>query len=821
MASPLSVIVDDNSDQFSYSGADWKVSSLVQWYGGTTRSPDPDVGFASQPGTLSLVFEGTSVRFYGNTPAPPLSQNILVTIDGGPSYNTSYGDSSPPSYGQWYQSPELNDGHHNITIDRIDGTSIDFAVVTVGPDTRLAGKRIIVDDDDPSVQYSGNWRRDTSKYNAGDLPDGFPFRNGTHQTSTVGDSLTFRFSGTSTALYGILSWSNLGSLSVTYTLDGASLSESYTVTTSSPEFMNNIGDASNFLFFANDTLAPGEHTLVVHITRCINQSFIIDYITYSPSFSAGSRLPGATTTSTTQPSTTAAGTSHVNPITSNNNVQEPGWKQTPINAIIGGCVGGLFFVALLAFIVIWLRKRHRRKAHKYLGSHMFADYYKHYNESTRPLMGRNSESSPFMETKLTPVRNTFTDSPTPSPNTRQNSRDTITPFTLDHSYSYSQIPAHRGSAAEFKLERVEEENQRRLWESRRPSRPAIWTQLLPQTSHNVDTDSREAPNTAQPLESPEFFACQGERPSTAVSRTDSPGTSAQSVSPLRYTNAATRPSTVSVATQPLSAITRDRVVSPFTSSLSRSPEEYTNSPARPSLVSLATTERDRTDANSRQRSREGIPPLRYTGGAPGLSYERRTRSDGEPAIHRNRDARILGPRMPNSDQRIRPMRRGTSEDPSTGNLATFQPIYVMPSTRLRSASVTDFDPFVERHEGITQERSRQAGRPAGYHARVALATQNRNRAPSQDTERRNRAFTDPHRPVEMRLTPNRNTFSDSPSTTGAPSSGFAPHPRLTSIMDNHLRSQPRDVPISAIRNDFEEGDESENREADPPTYDSL
>ena len=148
-----------------------------------------------------LYAPGTSVAFFGVTPPVfPGSQNLTVSIDGNTPYNTSYGDPNPQSYRQWYQSPLLSDGSHNIELSHIAGTSLDFAVVTVGQDTPLSGQKVIVDNDDPGLTFNGSWRRSQDPFNSGPQPDGFPYHNTTHHTTDVGSSFTYHFTGTPTYL---------------------------------------------------------------------------------------------------------------------------------------------------------------------------------------------------------------------------------------------------------------------------------------------------------------------------------------------------------------------------------------------------------------------------------------------------------------------------------------------------------------------------------------------------------------------------------------------------------------------------------------------
>ncbi|PPR00928.1 hypothetical protein CVT24_000248 [Panaeolus cyanescens] len=380
MSSGQQFVLDDSSEDFRFSGAEWTVTHLMQFYGGTSRTPrtpvDPQ---APQFGTLSLTFEGTSVSFFGMTPSPPASQNVLVSIDGNTPYETTIGDGTV-HYGQWYQTPLLQEGRHNITIDRITGASLDYAVVSAGQQASLTGRKVVVDDRNPLVTYGGSWRQTDQTLLSPITPGGRPLGNSTHQSWTQGDTVTFKFSGTSLAVYGIFSWRNLGVLSATYTIDGSSLSESYIVTTSSPEYINNIGDASNFLYYAVDALSAGEHTLVIDITRCNNQTFALDYITYTPSSNTSSRISPSSPPHS--PSSTPAVASKIpDPLTSSSSKSShSSSRKLPIEGLLAAGVGGLVLVALLIFLVVFLRRR-RAKRH-YGRQRIGSDYY----DASRPLM---------------------------------------------------------------------------------------------------------------------------------------------------------------------------------------------------------------------------------------------------------------------------------------------------------------------------------------------------------------------------------------------------------------------------------------------------
>src|SRR5258708_27263856 len=62
--------------------------------------------------------------------------------------------------------------------------------------------------------------------------------------------------GTSIAVYGLLSWNNIGSLSATYSIDGTPHPSSFSVTTSSPNYLHHTGEVTNQLYFSLDSLSP-------------------------------------------------------------------------------------------------------------------------------------------------------------------------------------------------------------------------------------------------------------------------------------------------------------------------------------------------------------------------------------------------------------------------------------------------------------------------------------------------------------------------------------------------------------------------------------
>jgi hypothetical protein len=117
-----------------------------------------------------------------------------------------------------------------------------------------------------------------------------------------------------------------------------------------------LGEVPNYLYYSFDYLPVGNHTLIVNITAAENQSFVLDYITYGPSFETLSSMPLLdNTTSITTSATIWSSTSSPQP----SQAQTSGTRPSRI-AIVGGVIAALTLV-LIAILGRWLFVR-RRKA---------------------------------------------------------------------------------------------------------------------------------------------------------------------------------------------------------------------------------------------------------------------------------------------------------------------------------------------------------------------------------------------------------------------------------------------------------------------------
>ncbi len=83
-------------------------------------------------------------------------------------------------------------------------------------------------------------------------------------------------------------------MTLTFTLDGQSLSRTYDVRADTSQFTSGLGQQQNFLFYEYSFLQAGSHTLVVNVTECVNQTFAFDYVTYTPSFATLATMPNST-----------------------------------------------------------------------------------------------------------------------------------------------------------------------------------------------------------------------------------------------------------------------------------------------------------------------------------------------------------------------------------------------------------------------------------------------------------------------------------------------------------------------------------------------
>ncbi|KAJ7582323.1 hypothetical protein C8J56DRAFT_895110 [Mycena floridula] len=370
MASDLSqiyYIIDDSSDDVitSFPGG---VTPYA--FNGTQKS-------ISQ--IFQITFDGTSILFIGD-----LSQSIslVATIDDKVMPSVTIGPSNSDVYGRWYQSPTLGDTKDKHTIRLTppsanidDVLDLDYIAVTPGMETPLSGKTLQVDDTYSGLNFGSGWQptnnvlfdpvfSDTTFYS------GLPFQNTTHTSSTPGSTFSFSYTGTETgsfacttmSLYGVFLWEQLGAVELVATVDDQPpVTKTFDARTDTHH--GTMLREVNFVLFTTPDLKAGSHTVSFNLTKCVNQTLIIDYITYEPSFSSLATMPNLTGLAfpfpSTIPTTSQSSTSSPSPTKSIPSTQKPPVaSKSHVAPLIGGILAGLVLLSCIGFLLFW---RHRRR----------------------------------------------------------------------------------------------------------------------------------------------------------------------------------------------------------------------------------------------------------------------------------------------------------------------------------------------------------------------------------------------------------------------------------------------------------------------------
>ena len=252
------------------------------------------------------------------------------------------------------------------TIDDQTGDSVTGAVPLYAPaDSWKAGPQCLNDSScpqsqlDPSQCFSQTWHVSTS----GSSPR----------------SVTAPFSGTAVYVFGVLDNSLSSTNAATnliFELDGVQVGSFLHAPTGSA------GYQYNTILYANDSIADGEHTIVILTSSVDDSLFIFDHINYT---FVNDHVPSGATVQSSIPSSTSSGTVPATSpqstiITSafsmttlplsppSPSAGSPGQPSStsqnashhiPVGAVVGGIVGAL---AILAVAALLLRRSIRRNA---------------------------------------------------------------------------------------------------------------------------------------------------------------------------------------------------------------------------------------------------------------------------------------------------------------------------------------------------------------------------------------------------------------------------------------------------------------------------
>ncbi|KAJ7572272.1 hypothetical protein C8J56DRAFT_756121, partial [Mycena floridula] len=233
---------------------------------------------------------GTSVLFVGDHERP---SSLITTIDDNPPSSLLLRSSI---YGQFYQSPILEDTAEIHTINAtvvgpVDAIALDYIAVSPGNETPLLGRTLMVDDMYGGFIFGSGWVTEEPVLNLFTNSEflAFPFQNTTHRASTPSSMFSFSYTGSSLSLYGVFDWDQKGNYELTSIIDDELPLSSTFDARNDPNPLA-MRQQPNFVLFSRD-LEAGNHTATFTLSKCSNQTLIIDYIIYKPSFSSLSTMP--------------------------------------------------------------------------------------------------------------------------------------------------------------------------------------------------------------------------------------------------------------------------------------------------------------------------------------------------------------------------------------------------------------------------------------------------------------------------------------------------------------------------------------------------
>ncbi|KAJ7588414.1 hypothetical protein C8J56DRAFT_1164864 [Mycena floridula] len=351
-SSQIYYIVDDTAKEVEYDN-NHSSAGIETWLFNNTSTE-----FSS----LQMKFDGTSVLFVclrGQS-----GWSLTTTIDNNPPSSSSL---RFDSYGQLYQSPTLDDTAkiHTLNTTVISSAPggilsivLDYIVVSPGKKTPLLGRTLMVDDMYSGLSFGSGWVTTETVFDLDDNDNElvFPFQNTTHRALTPGSMFSFSYTGSNLSLYGVFDWGQLGSYELTSTIDDEPpVSKTFDARNDpNPEAYR---QQPNFVLFSRE-LEAGNHTATFTLSKCVNQTLIVDYITYKPFFSSLSTMPNLTGLTFPFPSDvpTSGPTSPTNPSPNN-----PANSRSHIAALVTGLVAGLVLLACLIWLLIWRRRRQQNR----------------------------------------------------------------------------------------------------------------------------------------------------------------------------------------------------------------------------------------------------------------------------------------------------------------------------------------------------------------------------------------------------------------------------------------------------------------------------
>ncbi|KAG6908014.1 hypothetical protein DXG01_006481 [Tephrocybe rancida] len=335
----VNILIDSSSSRVV--ATDWAVFPTDQTVGGSV-SRSNGTGATTAFRTSISLFVVTSLLAGSDVPS-----SSTVNIDNEQSWDVPINRGNNATLlveQQWFSTPVLSDRTHTVSITNFPRNFLlDYALVTPGSQTPLDGEILIVNDNDPLIVYSGLWVSDTSSLlipvpGPVSLLNFVPVGGTTVKAeySILEYTAQLSFTGSAVYVYGILDGSQTGGdlLSVTFNLDGLDAIQVYNPAAQIQ---------TNFLWFSNDNMLSGDHTLRITPTNMNLIPFVLDYVLYTASpHVIGGGAPSVNGPFSSPGSSSQGGTS----------LKKNGGISPPIATIVGSVVAGV--VVLLAILLVFL-----------------------------------------------------------------------------------------------------------------------------------------------------------------------------------------------------------------------------------------------------------------------------------------------------------------------------------------------------------------------------------------------------------------------------------------------------------------------------------
>ncbi|KAF8650453.1 hypothetical protein AX16_005255 [Volvariella volvacea WC 439] len=346
----FNLIVEDSSPLITYSppGAwvDTVNDSLIASYSGRSSHST-----SAQGATATFTFNGTGVKLFGGR--RPGYGTYTIFVDGQAVMNGDAESPSPATRQMLVSVSGLANGQHTVTLRCDGGGAVDIDWIEMENGLQMIPTAI--DDTDSRIQYlpsASAWSTNSNPAFIG---------NTLHFTQTPGASASLSFTGDAVAVYGTVSPDHAN---VRVEVDGQG------------RIMN--GGASGFasalhpavLLYFMDNLGPGEHTLILSadVGEGTGPFLDIDSVTTfaippinnngAPAIVSQEPFPNQSSIGTSVPETTEP-LPTLNTAATTSPASSSMSKRALIGAIVGGILGFLLLLALIAFFLLrWRRRRH-------------------------------------------------------------------------------------------------------------------------------------------------------------------------------------------------------------------------------------------------------------------------------------------------------------------------------------------------------------------------------------------------------------------------------------------------------------------------------